>query len=210
MPTSSSASHRRAVPKQARAAVTFDKIIQAAVEVLVDKGLQGFNTNIVAEVAGVNVATVYHYFPDKNSILRELFERNEAVRVGFFVDHLALLPRTADLPGWMTTAVETLLRFRRQEPGGPVLRRAWRAVPELTALEEQRNTELVAAVRAAFAERYPHQPAARLKAAAQITLTAAISVLDQYVDQPRSHAMVARELSTMLVGYLEQLALPAD
>jgi hypothetical protein len=49
-----------------------------------------------------------------------------------------------------------------------------------------------------------------LKAAAQITLTAAISVLDQYVDQPRSHAMVARELSTMLVGYLEQLALPAD
>jgi hypothetical protein len=91
-----------------------------------------------------------------------------------------------------------------------VLRRAWRAVPELTALEEQRNTELVAAVQAAFAERYPHQPAARLKAAAQITLTAAISVLDQYVDQPRSHAMVARELSTMLVGYLEQLALPAD
>jgi AcrR family transcriptional regulator len=72
------------VPKQARAAATFDKIIQAAVEVLVDKGLQGFNTNIVAEVAGVNVATVYHYFPDKNSILRELFERNEAVRIGFF------------------------------------------------------------------------------------------------------------------------------
>jgi AcrR family transcriptional regulator len=178
--------------------------------VLVDKGLQGFNTNIVAEVAGVNVATVYHYFPDKNSILRELFERNEAVRVEFFVEHLALLPTTTDLPGWMTTAVETLLRFRRQEPGGPVLRRAWRAVPELTALEEQRNTELVAAVQAAFAERFPHQPAARLKAAAQITLTAAISVLDQYVDQPRSHAMVARELSTMLVGYLEQLALPAD
>lgn len=196
------------MPKQARAAATFDRILQAAVDVLIDKGLPGFNTNIVAEVAGVNVATVYHYFPDKNAILRELFERNEAVRVEFFVDHLALLPGATDLAGWMATAIETLLRFRRQEPGGSVLRRAWRAVPELTALEERRHAELVAAVQAAFAKRYPHQPVARLKAAAQITLTASISVLDQYADQPRSHAMVARELSTMLVGYLEQLAQP--
>jgi AcrR family transcriptional regulator len=197
------------VPKQARAAATFDKIINAAVEVLVDKGLQGFNTNIVAEVAGVNVATVYHYFPDKNSILRELFDRNEQVRLAFFVDHLALLPTTDDLHGWLTKAVETILRFRRQEPAGSVLRRAWRAVPELTALEEQRNADLVAAVQAAFAKRYPHQSAARLKAAAQITLTSAISVLDQYADSPRSHSLVAHELATMLALYLEQLAAPA-
>ena len=210
MPTSSSASHRRAVPKQARAAVTFDKIIQAAVEVLVDKGLQGFNTNIVAEVAGVNVATVYHYFPDKNSILRELFERNEAVRVGFFVEHLALLPTTTDLHGWMDTTIETLLRFRRQEPAGSVLRRAWRAVPELTALEEQRNAELVVAVQAAFAKRFPHQSATRLKVAARIMLTSAVGVLDEYAHQQRSHAVVARELGSMLVGYLEQLAEPVD
>jgi len=210
MPTSSSASHRRAVPKQARAAVTFDKIIQAAVEVLVDKGLQGFNTNIVAEVAGVNVATVYHYFPDKNSILRELFDRNEAVRIGFFVEHLALLPTTTDLYGWMTTSIETLLRFRRQEPAGSVLRRAWRAVPELTELEEQRNAELVVAIQAALAKRFPHQSAARLKVVAHITLTSTVGVLDEYTHQQRSHALVTRELGTMLVGYLEQLADPVD
>jgi AcrR family transcriptional regulator len=198
------------VPKQARAAATLDRIVQAAVDVLVDKGLQGFNTNIVAEVAGVNVATVYHYFPDKNSILRELFERNEAVRVDFFVEHLALLPTAPDLYAWTTTTIETLLRFRRQEPAGAVLRRAWRAVPELTQLEEQRNAALVAAVQAAFAKRFPHQPSARLKVAAQVMLTSSIGVLDQYADQPRSQALVARELVTMLVGYLDQLARPVD
>jgi AcrR family transcriptional regulator len=207
---SKATSHRRAVPKQARAAATFDRILQAAVDVLVNKGLQGFNTNIVAEVAGVNVATVYHYFPDKNSILREMFERNEAVRVDFFVEHLALLPTTPDLEGWTTTTIETLLRFRRQEPAGTLLRRAWRALPELTELEDRRNAALVSAVQSAFQIRFPHQTPARLKVAAQVMLTSSISVLDQCADQPRTHAMVTRELVAMLVGYLELLARPVD
>ena len=73
-------SFRRAMPVQQRSAVTVEAILSASAELLVREGLPGFNTNAVAKVAGINVATLYHYFPNKNAILRELFDRDEKER----------------------------------------------------------------------------------------------------------------------------------
>jgi AcrR family transcriptional regulator len=194
------------VPKQARAEATYAKLLDAAVAVLVERGLQGFNTNVVAEVAGVNVATLYHYFPDKNSMLRELFERNERVRVGFFVEHLGLLPGTTDLRAWVVELVEHLLAVRLHEPAGAVLRRAWRAVPELTVVEEQRNDSLAETTAAALQARYPHQPAAKVQTVARVLLTAAIAVLDQASEHQHRARSLADELVEVICARLEGLA----
>lgn len=202
----SPAPHRRAVPKQARAEVTYAKLLDAAVAVLVERGLQGFNTNVVAEVAGVNVATLYHYFPDKNSIMRELFDRNERVRVGFVVEHLGLLPAATDLRAWVVELVERLLAVRLHEPAGAVLRRAWRAVPELTAIEEQRNDALTETIAVALQERYPHQPATIVRTVARVLLTAAVAVLDQASEHHDQARALADELVEVLVARLAGLA----
>lgn len=202
----SPASHRRAVPKQARAEATYAKLLDAAVAVLVERGLQGFNTNVVAEVAGVNVATLYHYFPDKNSILRELFDRNERVRVGFVVDHLALLPGAVDLRGWVVELVGRLLDVRLHEPAGAVLRRAWRAVPDLTAIEEERNDALAETIAAVLQERYPHQPAATAQTVARVLLTAAVAVLDQASEHHDRAQVLADELVEVISARLAGLA----
>jgi AcrR family transcriptional regulator len=50
-------------------------IVDAAARVLAVESLQGFNTNRVAEVAGVSVGSVYQYFPNKTALVAALIER---------------------------------------------------------------------------------------------------------------------------------------
>lgn len=62
----------RKVPLQKRAQVSVDCVLEAAARVLEVDGEAGFNTNAVAERAGVSIGTLYRYFPDKESILMAL------------------------------------------------------------------------------------------------------------------------------------------
>lgn len=65
----------RAIPRQSRARASVDCILEAAARILQADGEAGFNTNAVAARAGVGVATLYRYFPDKRSILLALAAR---------------------------------------------------------------------------------------------------------------------------------------
>ena len=60
---------QRRMPRQARAQATMDSILEAAAQVLQRSGVEGFNTNAVAERAGVSIGTLYQYFRDKDAIL---------------------------------------------------------------------------------------------------------------------------------------------
>jgi AcrR family transcriptional regulator len=66
----------RKKPLQARSQATVDAILQAATYILTAKGWEGFTTNRVAERAGVNIASLYQYFPNKEAILAELQARH--------------------------------------------------------------------------------------------------------------------------------------
>ena len=63
------------VPRQARSKATFDAIIQASAWVLVEEGYAAATTNRIAEKAGANIASLYEYFPNKESIIAVLAER---------------------------------------------------------------------------------------------------------------------------------------
>ncbi|CAN7532930.1 TetR/AcrR family transcriptional regulator [Phenylobacterium sp. LjRoot164] len=62
----------RKTPRQQRARDSVDVVLEAAAQVLEATGEAGFNTNAVAERAGVSIGTLYRYFPDKRSILQAL------------------------------------------------------------------------------------------------------------------------------------------
>ncbi len=65
---------RRRKPKQARARATRDAIFEAATQILENEGEAAFNTNRIAERAGVSVGTLYQYFDSKETILIEMAE----------------------------------------------------------------------------------------------------------------------------------------
>lgn len=68
----SAVENMRKIPRQSRAQASVDVVLEAAAQVLEAVGEAGFNTNAVAERAGVSIGTLYRYFPDKQAILLAL------------------------------------------------------------------------------------------------------------------------------------------
>lgn len=73
---------KRRKPRQARAEETVLAILEAAAQILEKGGLPAFNTNAVAERAGVSIGTLYQYFSDKNAILKTLAQREITATLG--------------------------------------------------------------------------------------------------------------------------------
>lgn len=68
----------RKMPTQARAGQTVAALLEAAARILESKGLDGLNTNKVAELAGVSVGSLYQYFPGKDALIVALLQRERA------------------------------------------------------------------------------------------------------------------------------------
>ena len=71
----------RKKPNQERSRATVEALLQAAAYILVREGYAKLTTNRVAERAGVNIASLYQYFPNKQALVAELGRRHtEAAR----------------------------------------------------------------------------------------------------------------------------------
>jgi AcrR family transcriptional regulator len=62
-------------PRQARSQMTVASLLDATALVLLRRGYAGCTTNLVAEVAGVGIGSLYEYFPNKESLVAALAER---------------------------------------------------------------------------------------------------------------------------------------
>ena len=65
----------RKSPTQQRAGRTIATIFEAAAQILQKEGPDKLTTNRIAERAGFSIGTVYQYFPNKESILAAIAER---------------------------------------------------------------------------------------------------------------------------------------
>ena len=62
-------------PTQKRARERFERVLDAAEELLVEDGLSGFSIPVLAERLGYTRGSVYAYFPTAHALLNELAER---------------------------------------------------------------------------------------------------------------------------------------
>lgn len=60
-------------PVQQRSKWAVETILASASQYLETHDIDGFTTNKVAEVSGYSIGSIYQYFPNKHSIIRELF-----------------------------------------------------------------------------------------------------------------------------------------
>jgi AcrR family transcriptional regulator len=75
-------------PRQERAKRTYEGILNAAAELLLEVGVERISTNLIAERAGITVPALYRYFPNKYSVLHALgallMDRQNAVFSDWF------------------------------------------------------------------------------------------------------------------------------
>jgi len=70
-------------PVQARSRKIKAAIMEAAHDVMRERGIRAITTNAIAEQAGIKIGSIYDYFPNKEAIIAEIYEEKLAQVRGF-------------------------------------------------------------------------------------------------------------------------------
>lgn len=105
----------RELPKQQRSRETVGTILDAAAQLLVEDGYDKASTNRVAREAGVNIGTLYRYFPNKEMLFATLFERH-VEQVAAAVDAKSRDLTDKSLPAAVRGLIEGMLEGVMVEP----------------------------------------------------------------------------------------------
>lgn len=106
----------RKVPSQERSRATVEAIVQAATYILTEHGWEGLTTNAIAVRAGVNVGSLYRFFPNKEAIVAELQRRHAVTTRSDLRKALELLPVQPSLNSALTLIVKMLIDEHRVAP----------------------------------------------------------------------------------------------
>ena len=129
----------RRLPQQPRARRTVERLLAVTAEVLEETGVDRITTNLVAERAGLNIGTLYKYFPNKYALIN-------ALALAFAEDQIeamrAYLRHADPAHPWQEVhdgLIDVLVAFNRERTGAVALQRALLAVPELLAAYRRMN-----------------------------------------------------------------------
>jgi len=160
-------------PVQDRSKETVDRILAMTATLLDEVGIEGFNTNLLAERTGVLIRTVYRYFPNKYAVIVALTKRLAIQWDAMMSDYYCKL---ADpLSDWrevIRNSNRQWLQRARSVPGALSVLQAMNATPELQQLHFQIFEDMSRKLASVLAARGVRQPPQKLLAIAR-TLTAA-------------------------------------
>ncbi len=98
---------RKLTPK---GAVTRDRIVAAAAQLIYQSGVAETTTEAVCESAGVSASQLYHYFEDKMALVRAVIEHQTDNVLGAQRDYLGRLDSVAALRAWRDHLVSLQLK----------------------------------------------------------------------------------------------------
>lgn len=192
-------------PRQARAKRTYEAILCAAAELLVEVGVERISTNLVAERAGITVPALYRYFPNKYAVLNALgaglMDRQNDVFQAWFEEYSG----DGDLEALLLN-IGVLLRrtydVTREQPGGLEVLQALRAVGPLQEVRLQSH-RLVARQFAVFASELLGLPCAEpLLSQARLSVDMGYAIVEMALeDQALEDARILDEGARMIQAF---------
>ncbi len=111
-------------PSPSRSQATVGSIVEGAALILEERGFEGYNTNDIAERAGVSVGSIYQYFPDKDAITAALIRRE----AGLLLIDAAAARQTKGAHEGLTHLIDAAIMHQLRRP----------ALARLIDLEESR------------------------------------------------------------------------
>ncbi len=190
-------------PTQPRARRTVARLLEVTAELLESVGLDRITTNLVAERSGVNIGTVYKYFPNKyaliNALALEVAERQIAAMRGYL--------RQADpARPWQEVhdgLVDVLVEVNRSATGAVALQRTLAAVPDLVVAYRRMNY-LTARELNGFLRRWGVDLPERQLDLMVLCMGEASAALMDLAESDPDHDpdVIVREMKTMLKGYI--------
>ena len=191
----------RRTPMQARGQATFDGILDATAGLLEDLGGEKVTTNLIAAAAGINVATLYQYFPNKQAVLLELFKRQSEARIQLGKSRITGASGADDWRRIIGSAIQSVAQARAAMPGTVALRQVMRSSPELLEHEQLYSRHMAAALAAELQAVGVRRERATLVARCAVETLTALLDLWSIETRGRDDRMVD-EAKTLLLAYL--------
>ena len=107
------------------------RILDATGALLETRGYDALNTNRIAEAAGINIATLYRYYPNKLSILAAMGQRDIRAWLEAATRGMETIRLGGDWRFEMGQLIAFAAQRRNNQPGGKAMRLAMRLFPEL-------------------------------------------------------------------------------
>jgi AcrR family transcriptional regulator len=196
----------RRSPRQARSRERHQRILDATAELLEEAGVEGLSTRLIASRAGVNVATIYQFFPNKYAVLNALAERTASRLLQGYLQLVGSIPSGAPIAETSERILDGFVRAVAAMPGFFPLRRAMQVLPELAAIqaiEERTKRAIAGRIMERLTAREPDIGDARREAIAQTMIQMTLSMIELMTQTPpEQRADVQRELRTLMISYL--------
>ncbi|MEM9176279.1 MAG: TetR/AcrR family transcriptional regulator [Myxococcota bacterium] len=177
----------RNTPRQARASETVERLLTTSMALIEERGLDGFNTNLLAERVGVRVPSVYRYFPNKQAIVATLYRRLTEEWHPLFEEGFRRLADPAlDWREECDALGRRLLDLLQRSPSRLAIRRAMRANEVLVEIEREDNQFVAERFAAAVAPRVRSHDEADLVVAGRTWINAMSAVVDVALELPRA------------------------
>ncbi len=93
------------VPATAKGRQTRQRIIDAAAELIYERGVAGVSLDDVRQVTGTSKSQLYHYFDDKNDLVHAVIDRQGQQVLGFHGPQLRSLSNWDDIERWRSGIV---------------------------------------------------------------------------------------------------------
>jgi AcrR family transcriptional regulator len=134
---------RRRAPLQKRSQKRINDILDVTVRLLARVGLDDLTTVLIARDLGISIGSVYHYFPNKFSILYAVGERwlEEMTRVLGTVESWDL--DQMGIEGFVDQYCDEMLKTYRLQIAVLPLVQAMVTMPELRKLDELHDEEII-------------------------------------------------------------------
>ncbi|MBT7951858.1 MAG: TetR/AcrR family transcriptional regulator [Gammaproteobacteria bacterium] len=193
----------RKEPKQARARQTYEKILEATAVLLDEVGLDGVNTNLVAERADVNISAVYKYFPNKYAILSTLAVRLNDKQTEIVLDYVTKLAEPISWQDMMSGLIDTMIKGTRHEKGLIALQSAMLATPGLKEIYRKSNDDVAKVILKALEKCEISLPANKRKLIGSCIGEIVPTMLDFSVSKGKRYdSKIIEELKRMQIGYI--------
>ncbi len=195
----------RRLPVQDRAKERVERVLDTMAAILVETGFDGISTNLIAERANIDVASIYQYFPNKYAILRALAERTFAQNRSYIEAYDSCIPAEEDWSTALTGQTKYLVNGIRADPTNIALRRAIRARPEFCAIEKRGNELLAKTFADIFRRRGIPVDDESLRRMSRVLVETGMAILDVVStgNVPDPDAYVD-EIKTMHLAYVKR------
>jgi len=127
-------------PRQERSRLRVENILAIALQLMVEHGAEALAMREIARRAGVQISSIYQYFPSKSAIIRELAQRDLARVRQLLQDAVAALlagPRPPPIADAVDHLVDAYFAHYRDQPEALAVWAGAQSDPSLRELDQE-------------------------------------------------------------------------